>query len=138
MRTLVIRNLLPILLFSTVLTVRAQDGAGLLRDDGGGTEYSAHKFFADIHRDFDRDHPYERALPGISIIPKANILVRLRKEVFGYLPYWFRDRWGLVDYGLLSSVAYFSGEAAADGSIGNTMAGPNSPEIRQRVPTSST
>lgn len=50
----------------------------------------------------------------------------LVKEVFGYFPYWFRGRWNLVDYSLLSTVAYFSGEAAADGSIGDTHGWPRS------------
>jgi hypothetical protein len=48
----------------------------------------------------------------------------LRREVFGYLPYWFRSRWSQVDYALVSTVAYFSGEVGADGSVGNTHGWP--------------
>ncbi len=49
------------------------------------------------------------------------------REIFGYLPYWFRGRWNQLDYDLLSTIAYFSGEVAADGSVGNTHGWPKYP-----------
>ena len=48
----------------------------------------------------------------------------LTHEVFGYFPYWFRSRWTQLDYGLVSTIAYFSGEVNADGSVGNTHGWP--------------
>jgi len=51
----------------------------------------------------------------------------LTREVFGYLPYWFRSRWGQIDYSLVSTIAYFSGEVASDGSVGNTYGWPKYP-----------
>lgn len=49
---------------------------------------------------------------------------RLTREVFGYLPYWFIGRYTQVDLRLVSTIAYFSGEIAADGSIGDTHGWP--------------
>jgi hypothetical protein len=51
----------------------------------------------------------------------------LKKEVFGYLPYWFASRWAQIDMRLVSTIAYFSGEIAADGSIGSTHGWPKVP-----------
>jgi spore germination protein YaaH len=48
----------------------------------------------------------------------------LTHEVFGYFPYWFRSRWAQLDYRLVSTIAYFSGEVNADGSVGNTHGWP--------------
>ena len=51
----------------------------------------------------------------------------LTREVFGYLPYWFRDRWNLLDYRLISTIAYFNAVADSDGTIGSTNGCPRYP-----------
>jgi len=71
----------------------------------------------DEYRDFDKRFPYDR-VTGNEIIPHLQKKTSmLRKEVFGYLPYWFRTRWNQIDYDLVSTIAYFSGEALPDGTI---------------------
>ncbi|MBM2841062.1 MAG: hypothetical protein HW412_1590, partial [Bacteroidetes bacterium] len=78
---------------------------------------SVHKQFMDEYRDFDQRSPYER-VTGNEVIPRLQMKTSvLRKEVFGYLPYWFRARWNQIDYDLVSTIAYFSGEALPDGTI---------------------
>ncbi|MEW6511446.1 MAG: glycosyl hydrolase family 18 protein [Bacteroidota bacterium] len=83
-------------------------------------EQGVHGEFQSLYADFERLRPPTPAPAGYTIMPRAALgkAAALRKHVFGYLPYWFRDRWQQIDYTLLSTVAYFSGEAAADGSIG--------------------
>ncbi len=44
----------------------------------------------------------------------------LRKEVFGYLPYWEVDAATVLDYRRLSTIAYFGVGAAANGSLEKT------------------
>ena len=64
--------------------------------------------------------------PGYEILPleaRAGS-AGLTHEVFGYFPYWFRDRWNLLDYQLVSTIAYFSAVANADGTIGSTNGWP--------------
>jgi len=80
---------------------------------------SVHRAFLEAHRSFDVERPFVAATEGYAIAP---LLPRpagagLTREVFGYLPYWFRDRWRLLDYSLVSTIAYFSGEASSDGVI---------------------
>jgi spore germination protein YaaH len=71
----------------------------------------------DEYRDFDQRFPYER-VRGNEVIPQLQKKTSmLRKEVFGYLPYWFTARWNQIDYNLVSTIAYFSGEALPDGTI---------------------
>lgn len=52
---------------------------------------------------------------------RTNVLTH---EIFGYFPYWFRTQWNSLDYSLVSTIAYFSGEIASDGSVGNTHGWP--------------
>ena len=49
----------------------------------------------------------------------------LRREVFGYLPYWATTESQLqnLDYGLLSTIAFFSVGARADGTLAKTSGG---------------
>ena len=82
-------------------------------------EFSVHKHFLDLYKDFDLKNPYQTVRGGevfqpLDLSRKSTLL---NKEVFGYMPYWFRDRWNLVDYDLVSTIAYFSGEALDDGTI---------------------
>jgi len=92
-------------------------------------EKSVHRSFMEEYAAYEISHPHVPAGPGYSVrtIDRAAPSAGLRKEVFGYFPYWFIDRWNLVDYALVSTVAYFSGEAQADGSIGNTHGWPRYP-----------
>jgi spore germination protein YaaH len=57
---------------------------------------------------------------GIAGLPNG-----LRREVFGYLPYWAVSgpNLGHLNYGLVSSIAYFSVGARADGSLAKTSGG---------------
>ncbi|MCK5571509.1 MAG: hypothetical protein KAJ12_02060, partial [Bacteroidetes bacterium] len=92
-------------------------------------EKSVHRSFMEEYTDHEISRPDVPAGPGYSIreIDRAAGITGLRKEVFGYFPYWFTDRWNLVDYELVSTVAYFSGEAEPDGSISNTHGWPRYP-----------
>jgi spore germination protein YaaH len=51
----------------------------------------------------------------------------LRREVFGYLPYWYLDRAGSLDYGLLSTISYFGVAARSDGTLARTTNGTPTP-----------
>jgi spore germination protein YaaH len=92
-------------------------------------QISVHKAFADLYA----DHALEKAdAIGSSsyVLQPRNLAVQsspLKREVFGYLPYWFRSRWGQLDYSLVSTIAYFSGEVSSDGSVGNTNGWPKYP-----------
>lgn len=98
-------------------------------DDRPAEPKGEHQAFWEFYRTWQ---PEEREIPGAPGVLPPPLQKRQQRagpvrEVFGYLPYWFRDRWNLLDYGLLSTIAYFSGEAAADGSIGDTHGWPRSP-----------
>lgn len=89
-----------------------------------------------VHRSFALMHPEGRgtaaftpAPDGYTIQPLARPAggSGLKKEVFGYLPYWFRSRWNQVDMQLVSTIAYFSGEVAANGTVGDTHGWPKYP-----------
>jgi spore germination protein YaaH len=89
-----------------------------------------------VHRSFMEEYALREvsgldleAGPGYDVraLERGAGISGLRKEVFGYFPYWFIDRWNLVDYQLVSTIAYFSGEAEADGSISNTHGWPRYP-----------
>jgi spore germination protein YaaH len=92
----------------------------------GQTHRSVHRSFREQYGSFEQEHPVVPSPDAASIRPLAGPQrsASLKKEVFGYLPYWFRDRWYQLDYTLVSTVAYFSGEAASDGSIGTTHGWP--------------
>ena len=82
-----------------------------------------------VHRWFEEQHPEEQqpqAGAGYTIRPLVRSLKKpaLKREVFGYLPYWFASRWNLLDYELVSTIAYFSAEVNTDGSIGSTRGWP--------------
>ena len=47
----------------------------------------------------------------------------LRKEVFGFLPYWELDGSAVLDYRRLSTIAYFGVGAAANGTLEKTTSG---------------
>jgi spore germination protein YaaH len=51
----------------------------------------------------------------------------LRREVFGYLPYWSLSSAGALDYGLLSTIAYFGVAARSDGTLARTTNGTPTP-----------
>ncbi len=91
-------------------------------------ETSVHASFMQIYR--------SASLAALTPAPQGYVIqplnrtartTRLTREVFGYLPYWFISRWTQVDLQLVSTIAYFSGEIAADGSIGDTHGWPKMP-----------
>jgi spore germination protein YaaH len=53
----------------------------------------------------------------------------LRREVFGYLPYWYLtpERLDALDYGLVSTIAYFGVGARSDGTLARTAQGNTTP-----------
>jgi spore germination protein YaaH len=101
-----------------VLSVFAQDRP----------EVSVHKYFRDLYSGFETQQPARPVGEGY-IIPPLDLKRTngLKKEIFGYLPYWFVSRWNLIDYGLVSTVAYFSGEATNTGSVSTAHGWPVRP-----------
>jgi spore germination protein YaaH len=86
---------------------------------------SVHRSFLEMYR---ADTIFAPAGPGYTIPPRAlRKPAGLSHEVFGYLPYWFASRWRLIDYSLVSTIAYFSAEANGDGTIGSTRGWPRTP-----------
>jgi len=86
-----------------------------------------------VHREFMRMYAASEVALGAEPAPRGYTIqpldrsrrnLALTREVFGYLPYWFRARWTQLDYQLVSTVAYFSGEVNADGTIGDTHGWP--------------
>ena len=94
---------------------------------------SVHRSFMMMYRDVPGTASSVPAPAGYTIQPLDHSARKtgLKKEVFGYLPYWFRSRWTQIDLGLVSTVAYFSGEIAADGSSATPTAGRSMPVIRR-------
>ena len=53
------------------------------------------------------------------IINKQNRSSGPNREVFGYHPYWMGTAWQNYNYNLISTIAYFSAEATAQGNLSN-------------------
>lgn len=85
-----------------------------------------HQAFWEDNKGWESTQPKRPAPAGYLVQPFQQPVQRaaLTKEIFGYLPYWFRDRWNLLDYQLVTTIAYFSAEAAPDGTIGDTHGWP--------------
>jgi spore germination protein YaaH len=85
-----------------------------------------HQIFAQQYAASAQEILDQPAGPGYSIIPlqQSAAPTGLTKEVFGYLPYWFRNNWSLLDYRLISTIAYFSAQANSDGTVGTTNGWP--------------
>jgi len=67
---------------------------------------------------------------GVSVLADGSTAALpngLRREVFGYLPYWYLDRTSSLDYGLLSTIAYFGVAARGDGYLARTAQGETTP-----------
>ncbi len=102
----------------------------LMQQAGYGDEIlpdsSVHHSFVKMYRTAGLAESSTPAPAGYVIhsIHRAGRNTTLTREVFGYFPYWFRSRWTQLDYGLVSTIAYFSGEVNADGSVGNTHGWP--------------
>ena len=54
-----------------------------------------------------------------SIINKQNRSSGPNREVFGYHPYWMGTAWQNYNYNLISTIAFFSAEATAQGNLSN-------------------
>ena len=78
-----------------------------------------------IHREeleFYRNFPSEPDTSfTLDLIPalRKDITAELSHEVFGYLPYWKYSSYGVLNYNLLTTIAYFSAEVSSTGSITN-------------------
>jgi spore germination protein YaaH len=101
----------------------------LLRAADLPQDSSVHRSFMMMYRDAQRTSSFVPAAAGYSLRPLDRTArnAGLKKEVFGYLPYWFASRWGQLSYRLISTIAYFSGEIAANGAIGDTHGWPAYP-----------
>jgi len=94
--------------------------AAAQQEDGGVHSWFARQYGSILQKDDAIGTSTYRIQPRLPLARPQG----LRREVFGYLPYWFRSRWNQVDYALVSTVAYFSGEVAPDGSVGDTHGWP--------------
>lgn len=62
----------------------------------------------------------DTAVPARAVAPlKKPLIPALTHSVFGYLPYWMYSYYNSLNYDLLSTVAYFSAEISANGSVIN-------------------
>ncbi len=100
-----------------------------MRGDDHPSDQSVHHSFMKLYAPAERAAVVPQAPPGYVIHPldRSQSATALTREVFGYFPYWFRTRWAQLDYQLLSTIAYFSGEVNANGSIGDTHGWPKYP-----------
>jgi spore germination protein YaaH len=67
---------------------------------------------------------------GVSVLADGSTAALpngLRREVFGYLPYWYLDQANALDYGLLSTIAYFGVAARSDGTLARTAQNQTTP-----------
>ncbi|HEX9657807.1 MAG TPA: glycosyl hydrolase family 18 protein [Bacteroidota bacterium] len=122
------KHLVQFVLLSTVaLSVSSSQspmpGAGH-EDD---REIGIHQYFSEIYKHYEAEHPAVRIGTAYEIRSRFSRQVPLKKEVFGYFPYWFTSRWNLVDYSLLSTIAYFSAEVGGNGLITNVHGWPRYP-----------
>ena len=107
-----VKATLPLLAAFLITTLYAQEGEPL----------SVHNTFLDQHRDWEKEHPeYSRVSPAaeaaaMPLQPKA---APLRKEIFGYLPYWWLPQLNTIDLSLLSTIAFFSVEINGSGDVVN-------------------
>lgn len=119
-----------VLLLLSLITPCALFSEGSIPESGGGAEHpGVHRSFMDMYRSSDETESTVTAPAGYVIQPLDNTKrnASLSREVFGYFPYWFRNRWTQLDYRLVSTIAYFSGEVNANGSVGNTHGWPKYP-----------
>jgi hypothetical protein len=83
-----------------------------------------------VHREFllreGLEKPDAVGTSGYRIVPldRSAAPQALTREIFGYFPYWFRSGWARLDYGLVSTIAYFCAEVGADGTIISTHGWP--------------
>ena len=80
------------------------------------TYQSIHQLEYNSHRD-SLTLPAKPYVKPIPLIPRKDTI--LRREVFGYLPYWRRDWYPSLNYDLLSVIAYFGVELGPTGNIIN-------------------
>ena len=74
------------------------------------------------------------AVDGVGARPTGGVLKPLRREVFGFLPYW--ELGSTLDYDAISTVAYFGVTISSDGSLykaGNGWSGWNSTDLTTAI-----
>lgn len=67
----------------------------------------------------EHQHTVFNVQPPDSVIPLRTQHRELRKTVYGYYPYWMGSAYDVLQYDLLSVIAYFSVELQGDGSLGS-------------------
>ena len=80
--------------------------------------YSIHKLEWERFRNVQPPEPLPQ-FKGQTPTPLKPRKVQLRKEVFGYLPYWRYDGYPSLNYSLLTTIAYFGAELDGNGNIVN-------------------
>jgi spore germination protein YaaH len=82
---------------------------------------STHQMFLNQYKSWQKEHPEyfqpattSGALAAMPLRPKTT---PLRKEIFGYMPYWMLAQLNNIDYSLLSTIAYFDVEINGSGDV---------------------
>ena len=75
--------------------------------------------------EYYKKHYIGKQQPVYNSTKNRNQEVALSHEVFGYHPYWMNGQWQNYDFSLISTLAYFSLEAKADGNFSNLNGWPN-------------
>ncbi len=78
-------NLFCILVFTASLSYTQDMERGILESG----EFSVHKYFYDLYKDFESSNNLNYIIPSIPLNEK---LSALKYKVMGYMPYWFVDR----------------------------------------------
>lgn len=109
-------NLLFLLITIWTIQLFSQESKYGILETG---EFSVHKFFDDLYKNFDEgDSISDSSLNFRS--EEFNINKnQLLYKVFGYLPYWFLNRWNTINYNLLYLIAFHSAEIDSVGNIVN-------------------
>ena len=76
--------------------------------------------FLNQHTSWQKDHSeyFQPATGEFAVVkPLQPKITPLRKEVFGYMPYWMLAQVNNIDYSLLSTIAYFDVEINGNGDV---------------------
>ena len=104
-------------------------------------QLSVHKHFLDQYRDWEKGHPecfQASSLSSQPVVPLVPKSTPLRKEIFGYLPYWWLTQVNNIDYSLISTLAYFSIEINGNGDVVNDHGWGSSSTVTTLITTAHT
>lgn len=107
--------LLIIILFFNLDSFAQEENFGILE----AGEFSVHKFFDDIYKNFNEDILCDFNLTENAYKNNPIEKGQLKYKVFGYFPYWFLSRWNTINYDLLYLIAFHSAEIDSTGNILN-------------------